>query len=150
MQKNDFIRHWIKFACEKNNVSYLKSKISFRFNSRFSSTLAEAIYPDKQIIFSSSFWNKSIPKQKKEIIIHETCHIISWEKFGPNIKNHGIEWQKCMKICKMVPRKEYVITNIHKKVNCFCSTKKVSNRIFKAIKNGFKMYCPYCNALLKC
>lgn len=101
------IREWIDFALDQNDVGYLSSMIRVRWNERFVKKFADAGYgrnPPRGIIrIGARIWERATEEERRDTIIHETCHIAAFHQFGIEIKPHGAEWKTAMEKCGVEP-----------------------------------------------
>lgn len=114
------IQQWIFEVCKDNNVSELVSKIKWRFNGRFRSRLGDANYRTMIIRFSAPLWGKATLEQKQQTTKHEIAHLISWYKYGPKIKSHGIEWKEIMIKAGQTPDVTHKIQTFKKTIDVIC------------------------------
>ncbi len=147
------IREWIDFALERNDVGYLSSMIRVRWNRRFVRKFADAGYgacpPRGQIRISPFIWERATTEQRRETIIHETCHIVAFHLHGPAIKPHGIEWKAAMAKCEVEPIRCHNIPLIginHFNVRDCPKAERchVSRRDYSALKRGGLLHCTIC------
>lgn len=107
------IRGWIREACAANQVPALAEIIYFKFNNRLCRMFGEAWIRKRLIVISTLLWKSSSNRNRRDTIIHETCHIIVYYIYGsgPEIKPHGEEWKLCMELagCEPVPTGELEI-----------------------------------------
>ena len=90
------IKSWIYFACQANGVSAFSSKIIHRFRKNFTRILGQALATRNLIEISQPLWERASEEQRKQVVVHEACHLIAHCKHGNEIKPHGPEWKKCM------------------------------------------------------
>lgn len=94
----------IRHAFNKNNLNNLSSIVVDFSNDLEDSIIAQAQYyrsvfgyqPPHSIVINNLLWDKLSSREKEYTIIHETCHLIAWMKFGEKIQEHGNEWKSCM------------------------------------------------------
>ena len=147
------IHEWVEFALERNDVGYLSNMIRVRWNKRFIRKFADASYgncpPRGRIRISPMIWERADPEQRRETVIHETCHIVAYHLHGLAIKPHGIEWKSAMANCGVEPVVTHNIDPVGisffhvrdctKAVRCH-----VSWRDFAALKRGGLLHCTIC------
>ncbi len=101
------IREWIDFALDRNDVGYLSNMIRVRWNKRFIRKFADAMFgksPPRGIIrLSPRIWERATETERRETIIHETCHVVAFHLHGIEIKPHGAEWKEAMANCGVEP-----------------------------------------------
>jgi len=151
------IHDWIEFALDRNEVSYLSNMIRVRWNKRFIRKFAEAAYganPIRGIIrISPVIWERASEADRRETIIHETCHIAAFHlNQGKAITPHGVEWRQAMAKCDVEPVRCHNISLIG--INRFhvreCPKPKddrcyVSRLVFREMKrDGTMLHCTIC------
>ncbi|MBI2448867.1 SprT-like domain-containing protein [Candidatus Pacearchaeota archaeon] len=90
------IKNWIRECCEDNGCGHLAESIRFVWNKRFQSKAADARPTQKLIRISVVNWKASTEEQKEQTVKHETCHIISYYRYGDISLGHGRHWQTAM------------------------------------------------------
>ena len=100
------IKEWIRFACESNEVPELAQAIIVEWNSRFTRRLGDGVYSPltfrARIRLSLPLWPRASEKDRREAVIHETCHCIVGYKYEV-VAPHGLEWKEAMKNCGVEP-----------------------------------------------
>jgi len=126
--RDDHIRMWIYESCKANNVPQLFKKISYRFNNKLTRCFGLAYTNQKHVEFSSPLWDRATEQEKRQVVIHETCHIIAKYKHDFKIKDHGEEWKKCMiavgvapERCHTVDREGLVRQYVKYEADCGCT-----------------------------
>lgn len=153
------IREWIDFALDRNNVGYLSSMIRVRWNKRFTRKFADAAYgtcpPRGRIRISPMIWERATPEQRRETIIHETCHVVAYHLHGLAIKPHGVEWRQAMDNCGVEPVRCHNIPLIG--INHFqvleCPKAErchVSRRDYASLQRGGLLFCSICGMRVSC
>ena len=102
------IRGWIRFACDCNEVPELAQVVVVEWNPRFTRRLGDAAYSPitygARIRLSLPLWPRASEEDRRETVIHETCHIIAFYKFGGYVVfPHGPEWKEAMRACGVEP-----------------------------------------------
>lgn len=132
--------------------------VKIHFNGRLTRTMGKA--NGHRIQLSSRFWPHISDELKREIIIHEACHVVQCWAF-PFSEGHGPEWRKLMVLngCKPIvsyPLPEELVNKVkpkslHRK-QVFCKCKEgcmVGPRQYKYIANETHRYkCRVCNTRL--
>ena len=87
------IKEWIRFACECNEVPELAQVIVVEWNPRFTRRLGDAGYSPityrARIRLSIPLWPRASEQDRRETVIHETCHLIVGFKHGFGPAAHG-------------------------------------------------------------
>ena len=150
---NEQIRNWIDFALSRNDVAYLSNVIHVGWNERFTCKFADAAYksrpPRGRIRISPKIWERAMPEQRREVIVHETAHIVAYHLHGTGIKPHGVEWRQAMANCGVEPEVTHDINLLG--INVFhvrdCPKAErccVSRRDFAGLKRGGHLHCTIC------
>ncbi len=75
--------------------------IHVEFNSRFTRRMGDARFGrfGRQHIvrFSTPLWGRATAEERRETVIHETCHIAARHIYGDHISAHGWEWKSLMR-----------------------------------------------------
>lgn len=103
------IYDWIKECCIKNRMEHLASEISVKFNNRLIKTWGRAWCSSNSIELSTLLWLAGSETDKRDTVIHETCHIIVHHKYGSDLDSHGKEWELCMIMSGLDPKLAYPI-----------------------------------------
>lgn len=123
------VRGHIAHACNTNGVSYLINKIKVVYSNRMKSTGGFATYLNKTIKLSAVVAQYATPEEFRNIVIHETCHVIARLKAvnGWSIKPHGREWKRAMWTAGEEPKRCHSVkvpVDISKRVAIKCSCGK--------------------------
>ena len=150
------IREWIDFACEQNGVgAYLPTLIEVKWNRRFTKRIGDAGYSDHPlraiIRLSPWIWERASNTQRRETIIHETCHIVAWHSYGRAIQPHGPQWKLAMRKCGVAPAVYHTIDlvgiNKFPVQNCPKPTESrcfVNRRALGSLRRGKSLFCTKC------
>lgn len=151
----DKIKSWIHFACQSNGVSALAPKIVFRFRKRFTRILGQAFAQRKLLEFSAPLWARASESERKQVVIHEACHIIAYFKYGYDIKPHGREWKMCMEEAGAMPLRCHSVNRnglkrqyVKYEVSCECVTVWIGHVRAAQVREG-KLACKRCKVKLK-
>lgn len=154
----DPIRSWSSFACEKNEVPELADKIVVQWNRRFTRRLGDAIYSRKKkrgrIRLSVPLWSRCTGDDKRETVIHETCHVIVGYKncdSTKRVKPHGPEWRAAMIRCGLKPVVYHTIDRegigyflVRDCPNTLNGKCRVGRRDFFRLQRGLFLHCTLC------
>jgi SprT protein len=104
------IRQWIKFACDCNGVSELAQVIVVEWNRRFTRRLGDAAYSPTtyRARIRLSLWPRASEEDRRETIIHETCHLVAFYQHG-FVAAHGHEWRLAMRNCGVEPLRLHTV-----------------------------------------
>lgn len=155
----DCIFEWIAFACERNGVAELANSIMVEWNQRFTRRLGDAIYVRStglgRIRLSIPLWPRASEKDRRETVIHETCHVIVGYKFC-NAPHHGAEWKAAMRACGVEPSRTHQIdrSGLIRKKRLFvvldCPNPDINKkchvgvRLFNRFQRGHSVTCRVC------
>ena len=108
--ENECVRHWISFACERCACPELANNIPYTFNVHLKRYAGVAhlifcgvIFVDSKIVLARRLWPKLNEAGRRNLVVHEACHVIQAHLFGPNTEAHGPYWKWCMRRCDAPP-----------------------------------------------
>ena len=157
MEDRHRIREWIRFACEKNEAEELAQAVIVEFNRRFTRRMGDALYNRyrylARIRLSVPLWSRASTDDRRETVIHETCHIIVKYKLDPFTPDHGAEWKQAMKNCGCEPnrfhridrtglyrpQRQFVVLDCPRETKC-----RISVRQFNLVRKGTEYCCEKC------
>ncbi len=154
--KSTEIRATIAKTCAKCGYPKLGKTIPFTFNKRFTDSFGAA--GSGAVEFSGPLWGRATPKQRKQVIIHETCHVLSEEKYGENIKPHGQEWEEMMELAGAEPIIYHDVDNedLYRPQRCYAIRCKscahedtITQNMRTRILNGSQHFCRQCKTPTK-
>jgi predicted SprT family Zn-dependent metalloprotease len=146
------IREIIRQTCATCGVPDLSFSIHYKFNRRFTSKLGLATYyrNDKRGVlqFSLPLWERATERDKYEVVVHETCHIVARYLYPFMTRHHGWEWKHLMIKCGLEPKRCHSIdrTGLVKTVavSCGCMTHQITTNRLTRMKKGKKYMCMKC------
>jgi len=107
-KEHNFIKDNIELACIKNNARKLFDEIKYRFfTTSYNEDFGRCFPSYKLIELSRNLWNEASLKERKNVIVHEVCHIIVYTRSGPQTEYHNDEWATCMTNVDEVPHIYY-------------------------------------------
>lgn len=96
------IRTLIQETCDKAGKSEIGPYISFEFSGRLKTTFGKAWtlrdINGGKISFSSVLWGRAKLLERKDTIIHETCHILA-NLISKSNCGHNHFWKTLMRVC---------------------------------------------------
>jgi SprT protein len=99
---NDPIRELIDAACRACGVPELSARIGVIWSGRFSARMGDARWDPRRgaglIRLSRPLWPKASNEERRETVVHETCHVIADYRFGGR-QGHGPRWRQMMALC---------------------------------------------------
>jgi len=144
----DNIRRWIQEACNDNQVPDLALKIKFVFNDKFRNRMGDAQGHLMLLRLSAILWLRATPAQKIDVVKHETCHLITWHKYG-KVKSHGDEWKRAMVKAGLVPMRTHAVKTPKRSVKVQClqcqNTYDMGMVRARRMKLGTKYLCKTCS-----
>ena len=154
------IEQWTKFAFSANKIKIWGDFFIMFENSDTKYRLGDARLCHNghvaKIRLSDFHWNELSDEEKKELVVHEVCHIVDKKKNPRKIrKPHGKAWKKYMKNCGYInakATKKIYSENLRPKttnllpVDCGCKEQRFMGPIrFKRLKKGTNVYiCSFC------
>ena len=155
-----YIREWIRFACERNEVPELAQVIVVEWNPRFTRRLGDAGYNSTtfraRIRLRLPLWPRTSEQDRRETVIHEACHIIVGYKHGFAAAPHGHEWRRAMKNCGVEPLRLHTVdrTGLARRQKRFvlldCPNHGIEHkcrctiREYNKLRRGVEMWCRNC------
>lgn len=147
----------IKETCEKANAANLFEKITWSYNKRLTGVLGRA-WSRNHIEFSTKIFDLIEPEERRDTIIHETCHLIAWFLYGYEISAHGKEWKRLMVktdgrplrcAAKPIPGLDKLRRKIRRYAfECACKGWMLTPKFFACYTKGQKIGCPRCRTEL--
>ena len=154
------IKSWIRFACDCNGASELAQAILVEWNPRFTRRLGDAAYSPityrARIRLSIPLWPRASEQDRRETVIHETCHVIVGFKHGFGLAAHGSEWRLAMKNCAVEPlrlhnvdrtglarrQRRFILVDCpHQGIERKC---RCTAREFNLLRRGKEFWCKVC------
>ncbi len=134
----------------------LGPQIKIEWSNKMKTTAGTA--SGKIITISNKLWLAANEEQRKELIIHETCHLVNYE-INKDIEHysHGKEWQDLMRRCGYYnPQRCHTIPVIRNKKRYFLYTcgcengryvhkiKVRTHNLIQKCKHGERLVCNVC------
>ena len=152
-----YIKNSVWFACERNDVPELAQSIIVEWSRRFTRRLGDASYDPisyrARVRLSLPLWPRASEKDRRETVIHETCHCIVKYKHGPFVPDHGPEWKQAMRNCGIEPLRTHsvdrtgLVRRQRRFVLCGCPNEgkcRINAREFTLLRRGTKLWCKTC------
>jgi len=153
------IRLWIRETCEANKCPELAQGIIVKWNKRYTSCMGKALYRgqwDMTVSFSVPLWPRANQEERKQTVIHETCHIITRHHYGYQVKPHGREWKRAMMRAGVNPKRCHSVSTAglkrktkQYKYDCGCQVHTVGKVRHQRIQNGTIYRCARCKCRLR-
>jgi SprT protein len=137
----------------------LAQVIVVEWNRRFTRRLGDAGYSSvtfrAKIRLSLPLYPRAMERDRRETVIHETCHIIVGYKFG-QVAQHGLEWKKAMRNCGVEPLRTHEVdrTGLARRQRRFvlldCPRQgaerkcRCTTREFNKLRRGEEFWCKVC------
>jgi predicted SprT family Zn-dependent metalloprotease len=146
----------VSLVCSSLSFPDLTNNITVIWNNRFTWKMGEAWWDGKTgvVKLSKPLWPRATEVQRREIVIHEICHIIVGAKYGSAGwgKPHGKIWKDLMRQCgekgdrtHTVDRTGLKRTGKKHRIECGCHVWFVGSTIYKRLISGKKYICPKCS-----
>ena len=137
------------WAGRRCGLSALVPKIEVFWNSRFTALLGRATLKSNKIELSSRLWPFLQDDLKREVLLHEACHLFVYHRHGFKLP-HGKEWIETMQKCGYrAPEAKLPCPNDTASkqylVYCRCGAFFVSPQLLGKKRTG-RLYCPKCNS----
>jgi SprT protein len=158
------IREWIRFACDCNEVPELAQAVLVEWNRRFTRRLGDAAYNSitfrARVRLSTPLWPRASENDRRETVIHEACHLITFYKFG-QVAQHGLEWKEAMRNCGLQPERTHSVdrTGLARRQRRFilldCPSQghdhkcRMGVREFNLVQRGTVMECKKCGLVVR-
>lgn len=104
--KNTEIEDLIAFACDRCQCPELVDRIEYSFTRRFRRIAGRATcsFTSGHLIrgrlqFCEKSWPTLNRRGKRNVVIHETCHVIHAWLYGRGDADHGLNWKRLMLRC---------------------------------------------------
>ena len=149
MRETKFIKSNIQLTCERNNVSELCNKIQYQFVHKIQNAFSQCYVKAMLIEFSQALWDKATLDQKKNAVVHETAHIVTFYKYGKVNDNHGREWVKCVERAGETAHVLYCAENENLPVvGCLCKKRTIERAELDELKNNVYI-CKGCGTAVR-
>ncbi len=138
----------------RETLGYPNQPIHVEFNSRFTRRMGDAnvVYGIGIIRLSRKLWDRASEEQKREVIIHEACHVIQRVRDmerGCRSSAHGEHWKSLMRKCGVRPNRCHTVdrTGLVKTypVRCSCGVNSVGKTVYRRLREGTQYRCCKCN-----
>jgi len=139
-------------TCYQLDAGALISKLSWDWNSRFTSRMGDASWPAAVIRLSSPLWPRASIRDRRETVIHELCHLVTGFKYG-TMDGHGPRWQSLMIDAGCRPARRHQVCNrglVHRvRAICDCQVHEITSRRAAMIERGDRVWvCRSCRVSL--
>lgn len=135
----------------KCKLQSLVPLLNIKFNDRLLTCLGEANFSTKSITLSSQMWRRAGDSERKEVIIHEICHLAADYYLGVSEKPHGKGWSFLMGKFGFVDAKtchRVLPVNRHR-VICGCGISTKTNSFLRRSSKGEEDACKKCFQVVK-
>ena len=156
-QWEDQIEDTILSTLKKTGFEERFENVSWNWNRRLKITAGRAYYNRDYIEFSPTLWEYASEKERKQIIVHELCHLISFWKYYRAGVGHGPLWKKTMEEAGVEPSVFHSIGTgpdagiipDRRLAKCSCRTWQITRNRVTRMKKGAKYRCAFCNTRLE-
>lgn len=161
MKRN--VAEWVRWTLETLGHSSLADDIDVQWNSRFTAKLGDAKFcpGSSRVRFSTPIWPRATERERRQVVIHEICHIIVAHEAHMNglhrRKSHGHEWQRAMVRCGVPAERTHSVdtSGLSKRkrdripISCGCQDFLVTKYVAGRIAAGSDYRCKRCGEQLK-
>jgi SprT protein len=154
------IKEWIWFACDCNDVPELAQVILVEWNQRFIRRMGDGSYSPvrmrARIRLSVPLWPRASAQDRRETVIHETCHCVVGYNGGFFAAPHGPEWKQAMRNCGLEPLRTHSVDRkgLSRRQRRFtllnCPNEgvegkcRINARQLNRLQNGTELWCKVC------
>lgn len=143
-------------TCQRAGMPEVYDLISWKFNSRLTTTLGHATYSYKEetgeVSLCYKLWGRASYEDRRNVIIHEVCHILVFRKYGYHESDkHGPKWKAMMRLCGGDPARCHSVDTkgVRRKVKryhveCRCTRHNVSQNLVTRMRKGQHRKCKRC------
>ena len=128
------------------------------FNDRLLATFGDANKSTNTIRISTKIWRTATQAQRREVVMHEYCHLADWVKYRG--WGHGRGWRHLMRTCGLEPKVYHTITcpelqerrsrQVKFEASCGCRKHQISKQRYNKMLLGTMNYrCVYCKQRLQ-
>jgi predicted SprT family Zn-dependent metalloprotease len=128
----EFVQAVIKYTCISLGFKSFYKYVTFSFSKQHRPYFAVALCGKGKIVFTEAAWKVATHREKYELVVHETCHLIAHEIAPEEKEEHGETWRELMSRMGFVPD-EYMYINYTPEVErklfelrCDCSVRTVN------------------------
>lgn len=148
----DEIRTLVQLVFDEFGIGQLGSEIRISFNNKFHARMGDASYLRRAIRFSAPLWPRATNQQRRQVIIHEACHVVADYKYmmgqTQDRTSHGPCWQDCMIMCGVEPDRCHEVSTegLRERISARCACmehKFTKNRVTKMLR-GIVYTCTQC------
>lgn len=141
----------------KFGLKVLAPVIKIEFNNRFHSRLGDANYMQQRIRFSAPLWERASVEERRQVIIHEACHIVASHMFmsgqTKDRSAHGPCWKKCMIMCGVSPDRCHTVPTkgLRERIEaaCDCKSWEITKNRATLMQRGKTYICQSCRGPLR-
>lgn len=147
---------WLDKQCSLDGFS---DNIEVVWNNRTTAALGKAVLGCCKIELSSKLWKHLTADSRRELVVHEACHLFVYEIHGQSItrrelKGHGKPWSDLMRQCgiinpQAVSCRPETYMGTRYSVYCRCCERLVTPQLAGRIARGQVYWCGKCNSKIK-
>jgi SprT protein len=151
------IRDLVSEVFARFQLSALGSSVKIEFNNKFDARMGDASYFEHRIRFSAPLWPRATSEERRQVIIHEACHIIAqhmfWTGKTKDNTSHGPCWKQCMLMCGVKPDRCHTVSTkgLRDRVEavCDCKTWEITKNRATFMSKGRTYFCQNCRGPLR-
>jgi len=149
---DDLIQETIECVRQKHTLDK-NLHIVWTWSNKMTRTAGYAWKNKRKVRFSADLFKRDKVSGRRNTIVHEICHILSWEVYGNKIKPHGNEWKYLMRLCGEEPLRTHNIKvkPKHPRYPTYCMCPKphmLVKQMINRMKRGTAYTCTTCKEVL--
>jgi len=149
------VDRWIREAFEANEAIGWDI-VRWEWNDSFTARLGDADAQKGLIRLSTPLWARATEQERKQVVKHEACHLITRQRYGWAVSSHGPEWRATMRRCGLQPDRCHKVdrTDLVRRapryaVTCKCgANKSFAPTRFRRLLSGTQYRCKLCGSLI--
>lgn len=134
-------------------TGFVDLDVHWTWSPRFTARMGDACLNTNVLRFSRPLWPAAPPRERRETIVHEVCHLVAYAEFGRVADDypHGAEWREVMswagypnaQACHVVQRHGAVASVA--RAFCACAKHEVSlTKARRHVSGRSRLTCDRC------
>ena len=99
------VKEVIDATCIRLGMPHFANMVTTVWNGRFTARMGDATYKSNRIRLSTVLFRRATEQERYETIVHELCHLVSYERYGRAGAGHGRFWQAVMREAGVEPKR---------------------------------------------
>jgi SprT protein len=153
------VERWISEAFKANGVIGADI-VKVEWKSDFTRRFGDANYSLGRIRLSRPLWDRATEQEREQVVKHEACHLIAFQKYGYRIMPHGREWKNAMlragrkpERCHNIDRTGLRRNTVRYHTSCACgylNDRGCGPKVYRNIMVYNMVYrCPKCRSVME-